>query len=111
MAFLAGVTYVYMKPYIAFNAPVAAPTPPRELSIGGGRPLHNWTVVRCDADGFVVSAQEGTFKLFNRNLSPEMYNQLKASAPEVAPTPMAATRSLMESHSLMGGTPTPSKKR
>ena len=111
MALLAGIVYFYLKPHLIIKTPVAPL--PQTINIAGCRPLHNLTVVRCDADGFVVSAQEGTYKLYNRNLTPEMYNHLKSLAPEIAPASMQTTRSLMESHSLLSGTPTPGcpKKR
>lgn len=113
MALMAGVAYAYLKPHLQtsggfFGSKAGAG---QVIQLANSRPLHNVKVIRCDADGFVVSSQEGTLKLWNRDLTPEMYNQLKNAAPEFTATPTPQSRSLLQDRSLMGGTPTPKLHR
>lgn len=80
----------------------------------GPRVFHNVKVTRRDADGFLITSREGMLKLWNRDLTPEVYLKLKAASPESTPTPAPASNTahgLMQDHSLMGASPTPRRSR
>lgn len=63
------------------------------------RVLYNVEVVRTDVDGFVISTQDGISKIWNQQVSPESFAELRRVAPPfITPTPRPA---------LIEQTPTP----
>lgn len=90
LAVLAGVGYVAtVKPVLSKRGywwSHHAPVHP-VIKLANSRPLHNVAVVRADVDGFVVSCFEGTFKLWNTQLTADSYSKLKSIAPAPVPTP------------------------
>lgn len=96
------------SPSTQASSPVAAPAPPStvqmipSLKVGPTRVLQNVAVSRCDPDGFVVSSAEGTFKVWNQQLTSDAYAKLKRMAPAPTPTP-ERPRSLLEPASTPSG--------
>ncbi|XHR26950.1 MAG: hypothetical protein ACFUZC_13470 [Chthoniobacteraceae bacterium] len=106
MAALAGAGYVFLSPPGTLTMPsfsaAKEPTSYSVLKLANSRDLHDVKVVRLDTDGFVVSCFEGTFKLWNYQLTPDAYGKLKRVSPEPTPTPVHK--------SLFDQTPTPTQK-
>lgn len=101
-AFIVLVQVVTQSPEGHTQSPLATPKPtPVKIfpvvPIGPGRVLKNVSVVRSDSDGFVVSCSEGTFKIWNRQIPPDLYSRMKLAAP--AATPFERSRSLLDAPS------------
>jgi hypothetical protein len=109
LAALAGVGYVFVAPSAVKFPSIPSFSSAKEdhsfpvLRLANSRDLHGVKVVRCDTDGFVVSCFEGTFKLWNYQLTPDVYSKLKKAAPEPTATP--------ERKSLFDQTPSPKKEK
>lgn len=102
---LAGVLYfIFFRPESGGVSPLLfvqatptpegpiTPTPPMSVLVGD-RVLHHVKVLRCDPDGFVVSSSEGTLKVWNQQITPAVYAQLKRATPLPTPTPKATPAS------------------
>jgi len=72
---------------VSLNASAARTIPSVTLNTPNARVLHQVKVIRCDSDGFVVLASEGTVKIWDRQLSTEDYAQLQRVAPAATPPP------------------------
>ena len=96
--------------YFAFGRPALPPAPPTPtaeaartspgsaspmsaaslttVDVKNSRTLHQVKVLRADPDGVVVSSAEGTFKIWDRQITPEVSARLKRQAPPPTPTPV-----------------------